>query len=372
MNSKVAKFSSRETIARDAADWLILLDREQPPSAAELSALRAWLQENRAHREELASLARMWNMMNVLTELSVPLGVTASPRVRRKHVTSGGLRWAAAAATLIVATLFFVIGSGPDPVADNGLYMTAIGQQQSTTLSDGSSILLNTDSQLRVEYEDDFRNIYLLRGEALFEVAEDKSRPFRVYAGNERIEAVGTAFSVHLKNNSVDVTVAEGKVALATISHGQIGPDMRATTKSDSDRTPIEPDRNASIVKALGFLEGGQLTTIISGIDEMTTLSSSIGEIVTIDEQELSRRISWRDGILSFSGDSLESVVEEVSRYTTMTIEITDPEIKAIKIGGRFPIGRTEEMLDALETNFELSVTRIASNRVVVAAADSR
>ena len=370
MNSKVAKFSSRETVANDAAEWLILLDREQAPSDEELSRLRSWLNESPAHREELSSLARMWEMMNVLTELAVPLGAADRSQVRRKQVISSGLRWATAAVAFIAAALFFAIGTNPDPASDNGLYVTAIGQQQSITLSDGSSILVNTDSQLRVDYANDFRIIYLLRGEALFEVSEDKDRPFRVYAGDGRIEAVGTAFSVYLRDNTVDVTVTKGKVALATVGREQTEPDMRGDSEPESDRALLELDDDSSVVTTLGFLEGGQTTTITSGVDETANLKSTIGEILTIDERELSRRISWRDGVLTFSGDSLETVVEEFSRYTTMTIEITDPEIRAIKIGGRFPIGHTEEMLDALETNFGLSVTRLGSNHVVVAAAD--
>ena len=370
MNSNVARFSSRETIAKDAAEWLVLLDREQPPSDEELSRLRSWMNESPAHREELLSLARMWEMMNVLTELAVPLGVAERSQMRRKQQIFGGLRWATAAVALISAALFFVIGADPEPDADNGLYATAIGQQQSITLSDGSSIVLNTDTQLSVEYADDYRSIYLLRGEALFEVSEDKDRPFRVYAGDGRIEAVGTAFSVYVRDNTVDVTVTEGKVAVASISHGQAKPGSGANSESSISAAISEADNDAS-ARTLGYLEGGQVTTITSGIDEVANLGSTMGEIVTIDEQELRKRISWRDGILTFSGDSLETVIEEVSRYTTLTIEIADPEIKAIKIGGRFPIGHTEEMFDALEANFGLSVTQFGSNRVVVAGASS-
>ena len=371
MNDKVAKFSSRETIAEEAAEWLILLDRGQPPSDDELSGLHAWMEESRVHREELLSLARLWEKMNVLTELAVPLGVADQSPAQPKPVRSGRLRWATAAVVIIAVTLFFSIARDPDPNAANGLYATAIGQQQSTTLPDGSSILLNTDSQVRVEYEDDFRNIYLLQGEALFEVSRDKDRPFRVYAGDGRIEAVGTAFSVYLRNNAVDVTVTEGKVLLSTISQHQIMRDAQAEAKPGLSRTLFWLDNDGQAVKTLGFLERGQSTTIQPGMDMTANPQSTLGEIVTIDEQELSRRISWSNGVLTFSGESLETVVEEFSRYTTMAIEISDPKIRAIKIGGRFPIGRTEEMLESLETNFGLSVTQLAPNHVVVAAAES-
>jgi len=69
-----------------------------------------------------------------------------------------------------------------------------------------------------------------------------------------------------------------------------------------------------------------------------------------------------------FSGDRLEDVVKEVSRYTTVSIEIPDPAIRSMRIGGRFPVGETEVMLAALEANFNLRVTRLGYNRVVLSA----
>ena len=71
-----------------------------------------------------------------------------------------------------------------------------------------------------------------------------------------------------------------------------------------------------------------------------------------------------------FSGDSLEDVVKEVSRYTTVSIDLPDPVIRQIRIGGRFPVGETEVMLAALETNFNVRVTHLGHNRVVLTAAE--
>ncbi len=69
-----------------------------------------------------------------------------------------------------------------------------------------------------MDYDEGFRDVHLLQGEAHFSVAHDKNLPFRVFAGAGQIRAVGTAFTVYLKNDSVDVTVTEGSVALAAIS----------------------------------------------------------------------------------------------------------------------------------------------------------
>ncbi len=84
----------------------------------------------------------------------------------------------------------------------------------------------------------------------------------------------------------------------------------------------------------------------------------------------MEKRLSWREGVLNFAGDPLEVVVNEISRYTTVSIEIADPAVRATRIGGRFPIGETDAMFDALEANFGLRVTRLSHDRVLVSVAE--
>ena len=73
-------------------------------------------------------------------------------------------------------------------------------------------LTLNTDSELSVDYSGDNRIIHLSRGEVNFDVAKDPHRPFVVYAGDGLVWAVGTAFNVRLIEDSVDLTVTEGRV----------------------------------------------------------------------------------------------------------------------------------------------------------------
>ena len=69
---------------------------------------------------------------------------------------------------------------------------------------------------------------------------------------------------------------------------------------------------------------------------------------------------------MTFAGDPLEQVVAEISRYTTVTVVIPDPEVRAIRIGGRIAVGETDGMIAALETNFGLRVTRIGQDRIEI------
>jgi transmembrane sensor len=118
-------------------------------------------------------------------------------------------------------------------------------------------------------------------------------------------------------------------------------------------------------------LSAGQVATIRSPAQHSTAKSGSpLATVTPVQPEELAKRLAWREGVLMFSGERLEDVVKEVGRYTTVSIEIPDPAVRNMRIGGRFPVGETEEMLAALESSFDLRVTRLGHNRVVITATE--
>lgn len=339
----IVELPERKQLATEAAQWLIRLDADTPPSQAELRALGEWLHRSPAHREELESIAALWGRMNILTELAVPLGHASRATAMRQP----RLLLAAMTAVVIVIGVMLARSWAPDPMLEtNGLYATAVGQQSIRNLADGSQVMLNTNSQIKVVYGPTSRNVYLLQGEALFTVAKNPQRPFRVYAGSGLIEAVGTAFSVYLQGTQVDVAVTEGRV-------------MLATANVDSAR-----------LQSLGVVSAGEVATIRSPVaDSPAGGVAVLQELEPIPPQALAQRLAWRSGVLMFSGETLENVVKELGRYTTVSIEIPDETIRSMRVGGRFPVGETESMLAALESNFNLRVIRVSHNRVVLAPA---
>ena len=374
MNENIVEFPDQTAIEEEAGVWLIKLDGDTAPSNEELALLREWLERSPVHREQLGRLADYWDKLNVLTELAVPLG---HPGSRANHGFIASIRQAVPRIRVAgLATVVIVIGIAttlwlrPDPLlSSNGLYATTVGQQQSATLADGSVVLLNTNTQIKVDYDNAYRNIHLLQGEAHFTVAMNTQQPFRVYAGERRIQALGTAFSVYLKNDSVDVTVTEGEVALASVSRAGSNrlPHFDSSFRSDQS-SGSNAVSDSDYVESLGTIKAGESAKIQSAPDADTT--GIINNIENIEAPELVKRLSWREGMLTFTGDPLAVVVDEISRYTTVSIEITDPVVRATRIGGRFPIGETDAMFDALETNFGLRVTRLSHDRVLVSAAE--
>jgi transmembrane sensor len=223
------------------------------------------------------------------------------------------------------------------------LYSTSVGEQKSIVLPDHSKVLLNTASRIQVDYRVGQRGVHLLQGEAFFEVAHDTHRPFLVYAGANIVRAVGTAFTVRVQKQDVEVTVTEGVVELSSVPHA-VG--------STVGKGLIEPQTKLADIKA----------------GQSAAFNQDVESIQSIKPQEIKRKLSWREGILSFSGEPLEQVVAEVSRYTPVTIVISDPAIRDIRIGGYFKIGETDAMLEALETSFGVRVNRVNDQLIYLAA----
>ncbi len=361
----IYKFIDSRVINEEAGRWLIRLDGDEAPNAQDLEELHEWMSRSPLHREKLSQLASLWDKLNVLTELSVPLERQDSHSevgAAAEFKTRIAARWAffpqgLALAAVLVLGVFITLGTGwPGSSVDesNGRYFTEIGHQQELTLADGSKVQLNTNSELRVAYSEHYRDIFLLDGEVHFDVAKDKQKPFRVFAGNGRVQAIGTAFSVYLVDNNVKVTVTEGRVALAGVS------------KNSTSELRLE-----SPVENLGSLAAGQGATIVQldTSEDGSRPKPVLDNIQIFKQEELSRRLSWQQGLLVFTGEPLQQVVEEISRYTTISIAIPDPQVRAIKVGGQFEVGDTEIMLEALEDTFALRVVRNSDGSVQILAA---
>ncbi|MBU2926289.1 FecR domain-containing protein [Colwellia sp. 1_MG-2023] len=389
----IIEFPDREIIDEEALVWLVRLDSDKPLSEQEELALEEWLARSPVHREALKSLNAFWTHCNVLGKLAKPKSITQLCRNRLLSYIEHSIRYKAQIMAMIVvlSVVFSYWFSYQNITNSNGLYSTAVGQQEMIMLADGSRVQLNTNSQIQVNYSDEFRDIRLLQGEVHFEVAKDKQKPFRVYAGNGRVQAVGTAFNVYINKGDVDVLVTEGSVELASIlpislnlsqsnkqndlsydDLNQAPPTIGRPAKrmSDSNRD------NASAVNGLGVVTAGEGVTM----KKLDTVSSSdvndlsnkkpLIKLVPIGENDKKRKqLAWRKGLLIFSGESLEEVIEEISRYIPVSIEIVNPELRHIQIGGQIKVGDTDSMFKALEANLGLKIKHLNYNHVQVVSA---
>jgi transmembrane sensor len=189
-------------------------------------------------------------------------------------------------------------------------YVSGIGEIRRIALEDGSTLVLNTATEVGVDFNQRQRNIRLILGEALFEVAHDKTRPFVVVANNTAVRAVGTAFAVRLESTQVDVTVTEGVVEVANSRPLKSG----TATAPVSDHAAKRVSANERIVIA----------------------RARAPEISPITAAETNRRLAWREGMVSFDGESLQTAVNEINRHNKRQIVVEDPALAAKPIVGVF------------------------------------
>ena len=229
-------------------------------------------------------------------------------------------RVARAAAAIFFALSLQFHSHSPVQSSRFDLYETAIGEHRVITLTDGSTIHLNTRSRVSVRFSATRRVAQLLQGEALFTIQHDPNRPFEVVSGFTVVRDVGTQFDVHRKTSGATVvTVIQGQVDVSLITdpdHGQ-----SQTTVKD-----ISP----------GSWAGVRIPARL-GKDEQITVgfrkASAYAEGRSLSETEIAGQLSWREGRITFDGESFKRAAEEFSRYNNVRF-VVGPEIADIHLGG--------------------------------------
>lgn len=276
-----------------AAGWVARCDRGAL-SPAERAKLDAWLAADRRH---LGAWARA-NAVFARFDRARALGPDFKPRhtrelgapanrARRRFLWLGG----AAAAGLAGFVLW--------PASGRRL-ATRLGEILRVPLEDGSAITLNSDSIVEVQFGKARRLVRLLQGEALFDVAKDAARPFVVDVAAASVVAVGTSFSVRRAGGAaIEVMVREGVVMFTPAG------------------IAAHPLRLAADTLAVADINQPVRTQVLQPVD-------------------VRRRLAWRDGMLSFDGDTLAEAAAQFARYSDVRIVIRDPAVAKRRVVGRY------------------------------------
>jgi transmembrane sensor len=343
-----------------AAEWHTRVDH---PDAGPIvrAQLDVWLAADPRHAAAYRAIERA----------CMDLGeVAADPRVLEfRHealaaVSSGGVRrsargffgaareWAlgpsalvaAAAAFVVVAIVAALAWRGISPTIaptlagqklDAGIFTTAVGERSTVTLSDGSSVALDTQSRIDVSYSPEQRAVRLVSGQAWFQVAHNTAWPFVVDAGDRRITALGTAFDVRLddRDSTVHVTLVEGKVAVEAI------------------RSP--------------------LARLIRSAPPASVLAPGESLVVSDAQPALSRHAdlakvgSWREGQIVFDDDTLETAIAEMNRYSTQQIVLADASLAALRVSGVFKAGHSRNFIEAVTGHYAIRAENV-DGRIVL------
>ncbi len=316
------------SVMEEAADWI---DRLDELSDAEFVELAAWLNASPEHSAAFASLRhtlRDTALLDAVDRIRAEPAEALAPAPFRRTSSGGWPR-----AGLIAAGLMVLVGGGflgarlfAERAAPPIDLATAVGVRADHVLSDTSTVRLNADSHASVAYSRKARDIYLRRGDAVFEVAKNARRPFNVMAGDAKVTAVGTVFEVDkVEESAVEVRVFEGVVR---VSQGGAPP----RTLRQGEWLLLAADHTAS----RGRLAAGSYD-------------------------------AWRGDWLEADGMPLKYVVARLNRYSPQALTLRDPRMGELRVTGRFKLDRPAEALAMISTLLDLKVEK-AGSRVYLAA----
>lgn len=360
----ILEFSKRkadreEEIFDQSSSWIAKMSRGLTSEEAE--QLQDWLGDPRC-REVLFKMAEIWDKMDNLQSLADIFPIPESEADIRKIASAESSQspdrslkpakrsskptgfvaftLSLTAAALMAAVVFTAfIGAEPPVNTFNQTFITAKGETTSFDLNDGSHVVLNTSGRLRVRFSNRERLLILEQGEMNIDVAHDSSRPLSVITGNKVVQAVGTAFNVHMRDKHlVEVIVTEGTVRVKEVA-------------------VVHRDR------PIGRLPE-TATTIVRG--EKITLGGAHEAVTKMEEADIAADLGWRQGNLIFRGETLEQALLDVTRYTDVQFEFADSDIRTKTIAGLFKIGDISGLLSALDKNFQIQSERVSDKKIIL------
>jgi transmembrane sensor len=344
-----------------AAEWVVRL-QQSGLSLDEVSAWQHWMRSDERHAEVFKRLEELWGTFDSIEapphpssralssdtyDASVPVGEWLRSDKGASKTFNTHRRYpkrvfgaAACAALVCVAVTTGALYRGGMRKTELARQMieTAVGENRSVTLADGSSVALGGHTRLSFSLRANVREIMLEDGEAFFAVAKDPSRPFQVHAGNATVTAVGTEFDVRRTDDRVTVAVIEGRVMVQPMA-------------------PLMPVSWLPASRPVGHaaaLAAGERTTLnrngVESTSELTNVQSAI---------------EWQDGQLAFEGESLRYVVQDVNRYASKPIVIADERTAMLRITGTISHSNVLGWVKSLQPAFGVRA-EIEPNRIVL------
>jgi transmembrane sensor len=300
-----------------AALWAARLEGS-PLSVSDRIALDAWLAASPAHRGLLSRYCQFSADLEVNLSALVEAGAIVMPAAAKPVRRRWGfpLITAVAAAAALVLGLWIARSGG-----DLENFTSPPGQRQAFTLADGTRVELNAHTNLQFTNRGGERRAKLLAGEALFMVSKNKARPFIVETPTGSVRVTGTTFDVRTEPTAFDVTVIEGAV--------QVRPGETARAQEGS-------------TLALGV--GDRLSANASGVTVRKLSSDALDDV-----------LAWRQGIVVFVNEPLETALARFAHYQGRAIHVT-PAAATQLVSGRYSLDDLDGFLSGIEQSLEIGI----------------
>lgn len=351
-------------LERVAAEWVVRL--RHGLTATEEQEFDGWLQRDPRHADLFAEMNETSQLLDQLRDPALAEYAPASPAVHSFSDEPAGraaaasswsgkrLAWLASAGLAAAVALAWLAWPGPSPRSTSSLFVqsatTEIGGLRQLDLPDGSVVQLNTDSAVAVSYTVTERRVRLERGEAFFTVAKNSQRPFWVDVGAISVRAVGTAFNVRYRLETVEVLVKEGKVS---VNPAAAGAHAAAAAAPAPALPPPDPP----------LLVAGEKAVIALPVDAAKPVMPMT--VATIAPPRIESTLAWQVGRLEFSDTPLAEVVAEFNRYNRHQLVIADPALEAQTFGGAFARTGYDSLVEVLEQSFDVVAERQAGRTIL-------
>ncbi|MGK2255545.1 MAG: transmembrane sensor [Brevundimonas sp.] len=315
---------------REAASWFATLNQKRV-AASDITAFSQW-RRNPENAEAYSRIETMWEAAGSLKGDADIAALTQGARARADASRQSQSRLAKSVVPLGAIATIAALAVGVALWSSRPQsYETDLGERRVVVLADGSRVTLDTASSIRVKLTRGRRAVELASGQAFFEVRGDRARPFIVSAGDTDVTAVGTRFDVRRSGNGAQVTLVEGKVDV-------------------SDRSAVS--------QGWSLTPGQQIVT-----------TSPRPAVRTVD---VASETSWTAGRLIFAGDSVETAVAEVNRYSRTKVVLQAPAISRIAVSGAFNTGDVEGFVSALVELYPVVAERTPTGQIVIRDAPAK
>jgi len=359
MNSKVT-----ELINQQASEWFVLMQADAV-TEGERNAFLHWLDESPEHRDAYTAYEQIWHDLG-------DLAVSAEGKRLRHSVNSISVwshfvkyvrTWFAGVFELFGRTIngnefkdggWSVNGFRTGRFAVAGLflflfaflvnnflnndvhvqsYQTGIAQIQQIHLSDGTSITLSGKTRIATWSTESERHVELVEGQAFFEVAKNKDKPFYVKSGETLIKVVGTQFDVNHSGGKVRVSVLEGIVNVSAIE---------TNLNMLGEKLPV-------FVLTAGLQVSRSRDGIFSAVEKSNTTNFA----------------NWRNGQLVYSNARLCDVIDDVNRFSQHSITL-DEKLHDVRVTIAFDVGQVESLPMLLSKMLPVTSVRDASGNILI------
>jgi transmembrane sensor len=215
-------------------------------------------------------------------------------------------------------------------VAAPTVYTTRVGEQRTVTLDDGSQITLSSGTTIVVQSMGRYREIDVVHGETFFNNPANSRRPMRVFTPLGMVAGDARAFDVLQTEREFRVIAVQGELSVLS---GNWAREVLAQE--------VGGRRNRDGFKHLS-LRAGDVAIVRSD----PTMDISVEPHFPSD---IERLLAWRDGILAFSNEPAQAVVESFNRYNRQKLAIADAGISTLRLSGTFQLADPKSFVLALQ-----------------------